>query len=207
MKPSLPLFDHDGRVVSLLGNADAASIHLLIDQLLRLDTARRAPITLYVSSEGGSLMDGLKLMDIVFLLRSPVTAIGMGCIDGAGLILFATARQRWLLPSAVLSTSSLWRLPRMDAAASIGLGPRQNGNVSLVDIATDRIEVTVERRCPELSRLILQARDRPAVFAAAESLRLGLADRVLTKRVRSPRLLPSPSRTEPSQPFSYHAPL
>src|SRR5277367_6427632 len=95
-----PLADYDARIISLLGRIDASDINRVIDLLLRCDAASAAPITIFVSSQGGDIVEALKLIDTIGLLRAPLTVVGLGLVEGAGVMLIAAATQRVLYPSA-----------------------------------------------------------------------------------------------------------
>jgi ATP-dependent protease ClpP protease subunit len=64
-----PLFDFEARVVNLLGRVGPAEINTVIDNLLRLDTDSAKKITVYISCQGGDIVEALKLVDTVGLLR------------------------------------------------------------------------------------------------------------------------------------------
>ena len=117
-----PFFDYEGRVVSLLGRIDSSHVDVLADQLLRLETESSEPITLSISSTGGNLIAALKIVDVMNTLQSHVTAIAMGLVQGAGVLIFATASERLILPSALLSTTGLWTMPGLEATPPSGFG-------------------------------------------------------------------------------------
>ena len=169
MNSVAPLFDYQGRVISLLGGIDHQEIDRLIDHLLRLDTASRRPITLYVSCRGGSIVEALMITDIFASLRSRVTGIGMGLIAGAGAVILASTHDRVLLPSAVLSTAGLH-----DFAVSQA--------TTLVETIQPRIEALGERS-PRLVELINRAERRQEFISAPEALRKCLIDRIHEKHV------------------------
>jgi ATP-dependent protease ClpP protease subunit len=167
-----PLVDYNGRVASLLGPIDHTEINLLVDQLLRLDTARRKPITLYLSCIGGSLVDAFKVVDIMTGLRSPVITVAMGLVEGAAVIILACAAKRLMLPSSVLSTAGLYLFGTSQAT-------------TLAETLQPKIE-ELGWRSPEIVGLIRRAERRQEFLSAPEALRLGLIDRIQTVRANLP---------------------
>jgi ATP-dependent protease ClpP protease subunit len=159
-----PFVDHNARVVSLLGRVGHAEIDALGDQLLRLDTARRKPITLYLSCQGGTVLDALKITDIFACVRSKVTAIGMGLVEGAGVIILACAAERILLPSAILSTAGLHQFETRQAS-------------SLVAAIEPRI-ADLRNRAEQLPEMIRAASRDFRFFTASEAQKLELIDKI-----------------------------
>lgn len=182
-----PLFDYEARVISLLGKIDSPHIDLLIDQLLRLDTQSPKEITLYISSQGGTLIDALKVIDVMKTLRSPAIVIGMGLIQGAGIPIFAAAPKRFLFPNALLTTMSLWAVHGLEIQPATGFGfaaahPRD----ALVKELEDQVE---HLRPATLARLIREAATMPRLFTAQEAISLGIADDLVPtpKQILPPR--------------------
>jgi ATP-dependent protease ClpP protease subunit len=159
-----PFVDHHARIVSLLGRVGHTEIDALGDQLLRLDTARRKPITLYLSCQGGTVVDALKITDIFACLRSRVTAIGMGLVEGSGVIILACSSERILLPSAILSTAGLHQFETRQAS-------------SLAEALEPRI-AALEKASAQLPELIRSASRDFRFFTAGEARQLKLIDKI-----------------------------
>ena len=165
-----PFHDREGRVVSLLGRIDSSHVDVLVDQLLRLETENSRAITLYVSSTGGTLIDAFKIVDVLGTLSAPVTAIAMGLVQGAGVIAFAAAPERLILPNTLLSTAGLWT-----GLASTGVHSR--------DYLLDQLEVQTHQLNPAiLGRLVREAATAPRLFTATEAIQTSLADTMAPTR-------------------------
>ena len=94
---SLPskLFEHD--IITLFGEIDEDMAYSIITQLLYLDTLdTHEPVKLYINSPGGSVTDGLAIIDVMNVMRRKVDTIGMGsCASmGAALLLSGTGTRR-----------------------------------------------------------------------------------------------------------------
>jgi Clp protease len=176
-----PLFDYESRILCLLGPVEPPDFDLLVDQLLRLDAESEHNITLFVSSQGGTMVEALKVIDTIGLLRCKLTVVGFGLVEGAGVLLIACAHQRILFPSAVVSTAGVWDLPQLHAQARAGIG--LNSQPSLDDELC---------RClsPRIAEVLISAKRssvfplfKPStaarLFTSQECLDLDLADAVI----------------------------
>jgi ATP-dependent protease ClpP protease subunit len=164
MNPLGPFVDYDSRVLSLLGRIEQSHIDALADQLLRLDAARRSNIILYVSSQGGNIHDALKITDILDCLRSKVTVIGMGHVQGAGLIILSCASERLVLPSCIFSTAGLFDFEFRQAT-------------SLIEALEPRISA-LGKSSKELSKLIRSAAHGIQFLSANQAMELNLIDSI-----------------------------
>ena len=175
-----PFFDYEGRVVSLLGRIDSSHVDVLADQFLRLETESDEPITLYISSTGGNLIDALKIVDVMNTLQSHVTAIAMGLVQGAGVLVFATASERLILPNALLATTGLWTMPGLELTPPSGFGslgshPRETLRTYL-DAQVDNLD------SPSVVRLVREAAETPRLFTAKQAIAVHLADAMAPAR-------------------------
>jgi ATP-dependent Clp protease protease subunit len=111
----------------LVGPLSGQDIYGLIDNLLRLDATSRKPITLWISCQGGSIIDTLTVCDTLALLRSPIQTVGLGYVEGTGLALLASGTERVIYSSLMASTHALWSLPS-DHPGSRTIGIRKTQN-------------------------------------------------------------------------------
>ena len=91
------------REIFLTGDVNAASAAALIKQLMYLEQAdENAPVTLYISSPGGSVTDGMAVYDYIRLMKAPVNTvcIGMAASMGAFLLAGGAKGKRFALPNA-----------------------------------------------------------------------------------------------------------
>jgi len=176
-----PLCDYDARIVSLLNRIDSSDINRAVDLLLRCDAASAAPITVFISCQGGDIIEGLKLADTVGLLRSPLTVVALGLVEGAALLLLASATKRVLYPSALLSTAGLWDLPHLhqDAKRGIGLHQGADGTDQLQRHITDRVNELVTISRGRVPHLLADPDANPRLFDATTAIQIGLADAII----------------------------
>jgi hypothetical protein len=172
MNPAI-FFDYEGRVLSLLGPVQEVDFTALSDHLLRLDTAARKPISIYLSAQCGHLMDALKVLDVLATLRSPTTGIALGLNEGASVVILSACQKRIMLPSALLETGNLWKLPREDKM------------IGLHTVTPDSLHAHVHRRLKELAarwprlvELVRAAENGPAFLCPVDALKREIIDEI-----------------------------
>lgn len=90
------------RIVFLGDEINSATANLVVAQLLFLDSQDHADISFYINSPGGSVYDGLAILDTMKLIKSDVATYGVGLQASMGAILLAsgTKSKRYMLPHA-----------------------------------------------------------------------------------------------------------
>lgn len=78
------------RIIMVDSDFNSAMAHVIKMQLLWLDAQDDKPISMYISSPGGSVHDGLGIADVVANLRSPVRTIVMGYAASMGCYMQST---------------------------------------------------------------------------------------------------------------------
>jgi ATP-dependent protease ClpP protease subunit len=174
------LFEYEARILSLLGRIDYPQVDLAVDQLLRSDADSDQDITVFLSCQGGNLIEGLKLVDAVGLLRSRLTAIGLGLVEGAGVLLLVSAHQRILLPSVLVSTAGLWDLPQLHPQSRPGIGLHKQASIGdqLRFRLMERLDSALKASAQPWEHL-LHPDAPPRILTASQCLELGLADTIV----------------------------
>ncbi|AFC21551.1 head maturation protease [Cronobacter phage vB_CsaM_GAP32] len=72
------------RIIMIDSDFNAQMAHIIKMQLMYLDSRDKKPITMYVSSPGGSVHDGLGIKDVAKNCRSPIKTIVMGYAASMG---------------------------------------------------------------------------------------------------------------------------
>lgn len=85
---SVPLLEHD-RIVFLSGDVTEHSITNVQAQLIGLANVSNLPITLVVSTYGGSVDEMFSLYDTFRLIKAPVHTVALGKVMSAGVLLLA----------------------------------------------------------------------------------------------------------------------
>jgi len=180
--PIAPLFDLEARIISLLGVVGDEQINLLVDLLLRLDEESAKEITLYISSQGGDMVQALKLVDTLRMLRSSVTGVGLGLIEGAGVMLLASCSRRIVFSNTLVSTAGLWTIPlsHPDVRKPMGWGGGIDFDQTLTEKLRRQVDRAFEEGSQKMSGLLGKPDQPPQVLDAAEAIAANLADSIIT---------------------------
>ncbi len=91
------------RIIFLGEEVNETTANLVIAQLLYLDSEdQKSDINLYINSPGGSVYDGLAILDTMNLVKADVATYGVGLQASMGAVLLAsgTKGKRFMLPHA-----------------------------------------------------------------------------------------------------------
>lgn len=80
----------DSRLVVLHGDVNESSISMVVAQLLHLASLNHKPISLVISTYGGSVDEMFTLYDTIKFLPCPVHTIALGKVMSAGVLLLAS---------------------------------------------------------------------------------------------------------------------
>lgn len=182
-----PLANPQCRVLALVGICTPEQVDELVGLLFRLDAENQERIFLYISCRQGHALDGLRISDIMEVIRSPVTVIGMGLIEGPGLIAFFAAAERRLLPSAVLTGKGLVSIPILP------LEPGFMGCIGKLDEVTpnfieNHVRIALTRLWSQRGILKTCRRflnEEPVLMTAVEASQLGLAQIIPPGAIRN----------------------
>jgi ATP-dependent Clp protease protease subunit len=138
----------------------------------------QASIHLYISSPGGSVMDGFAIIDTMNLIEAPVYTYTMGLAASMGALIFLCGSNRYMLPNSELMLHQ-------------PLGGVQ-GQATDIEITANRIikiKKKINRIISENSNIahnkVQQMIDRDRYFDAEECIEKGLADEIITKIIHS----------------------
>ena len=88
------------RILFLNTNVESTMANILTAQLLWLDQQSNKPINMYINSPGGSVIDGLQLIDTMNFINAPIstTCLGMAASMGAVILSCGEKGKRFVLP-------------------------------------------------------------------------------------------------------------
>lgn len=167
------------RIIALNGEVNEQSSLMVILELLNLNAENKnQPIYLYINSEGGSIIHGLAIYDVIKHIEAPVYTVccGIAASMGAFLLTCGKAGYRYALPhsrvlihqpliyahSASLSTQS--KLEKM----SIRLKDTRNKLEEIMAISIGKPLETIHNDC-----------ERDNWMSAKEALSYGIIDKIL----------------------------
>ena len=171
------------RIIFLSEDVNPTSASLVIAQLLFLESEDPdKEISLYINSPGGSVTDGLGIIDTMNYIKCPVTTIciGMAASMGALLLTSGTKGRRFATPNAEI----LIHQPLIS-----GQGGGISGQTTEIKIQADQMLKTRER----INRIISETTGKPIeqvekdterdhYLTAQEALEYGLIDGIMDKR-------------------------
>lgn len=169
-------FEH--RNVFLVGGVNQGSAFTVISQLLYLDSVdSSAPINFYISSNGGSVIDGFAILDTMNSIKAPINMIGFGICASMGAFLLASGKKcprssRKVLPNIQVMTHQVSG-GAGGQASDIVITAKQM--VKLNNRIKDYLCKFTGKSLEEVNRIC----DRDYWMDADEAISLGLVDGVI----------------------------
>jgi len=169
------------RIIFLGEDVNATTASLVVAQLLFLESEDPdKEISLYINSPGGSVTDGLAIVDTMNYIKCPVstTCIGLAASFGAVLLANGEKGKRYATPNAEI-------LIHQPLIGGHGI----SGQTTDIKIHADQMIKTRERLTKILSEKtgqplerVMEDTERDHYMTAEEALQYGLIDEILTKR-------------------------
>ena len=172
------------RIIFLGEDVNATSASLVIAQLLFLESEDPdKEISLYINSPGGSITDGMGIVDTMNYIKSPVSTICVGLAASFGAVLLANGEKgrRFATPNSEI----LIHQPLIG-----GQGGGISGQATEIKIHADHMIRTREKLNKLLSdktgqsiETIERDTERDHYMTAEEALKYGLIDGIMDKRM------------------------
>ena len=169
------------RIIFLAEDVNSASASLVVAQLLFLESEDPdKEIHLYINSPGGSITDGMAIVDTINYIKCPVSTICVGMAASMGAVLLASGAKgkRYATPNAEI-------LIHQPLIAGGGL----SGQTTEIKIHADHMVKTREKlnkllseRTGQSLETIQRDTERDNYMTAEEALKYGLIDEILDKR-------------------------
>ena len=170
------------RIIFLAEDVNPTSASLVVAQLLFLESEDPdREISLYINSPGGSITDGMAIVDTMNYIKCPVSTIcvGMAASMGAVLLTSGTKGRRFATPNAEI----LIHQPLIG-------GGGISGQTTEIKIHADHMVKTREKLNKLLSEktgqpieVIEKDTERDHYMTAEEALKYGLIDGIMEKRI------------------------
>ena len=171
------------RIIFLGEDVNPTSASLVIAQLLFLESEDPdKEISLYINSPGGSITDGMGIVDTMNYIKCPVSTICIGMAASMGAVLLASGEKgrRFATPNAEI----LIHQPLIG-----GPGGGLSGQTTEIKIHADHMVKTREKLNKLLSartgkplEIIEKDTERDNYMTAEEALKYGLIDGIMEKR-------------------------
>ncbi len=168
------------RIIFLSEDVNSTSASLVVAQLLFLESEDpEKEISLYINSPGGSITDGMAIVDTINYIKCPVTTICVGLAASMGAVLLASGAKgkRFATPNAEI----LIHQPLISGGLS--------GQTTEIKIHAEHMVRTREKlnkllseRTGQSLETIERDTERDNYMTAEEALKYGLIDGILDKR-------------------------
>ena len=166
------------RVIFIVGQVDDYTAHLIVAQLLFLESDNPdKDINLYINSPGGSVTAGLAIYDTMQYIQPDVSTMCVGQAASMGAVMLAAG-----------SKGKRFCLPHSRIMIHQPLGGFQ-GQATDIDIHAKEILTIREQLCEILAlhsgqsvKTIAKDTERDNFMGPAEALEYGLVDRILDSR-------------------------
>ena len=169
------------RIIFLSEDVNNVSASLVVAQLLFLESEDpEKEISLYINSPGGSITDGMAIVDTINYIKCPVTTICVGMAASMGAVLLASGAKgkRLATPNAEI----LIHQPLISGGLA--------GQTTEIKIHADHMVRTREKlnkllseRTGQSLETIERDTERDNYMTAKEALEYGLIDGILDKRM------------------------
>ncbi len=172
------------RIVFLGGGVDDESANLIIAQMLFLSNEdRKAPISFYINSPGGSVSAGLAVYDTMQFLRCEVHTfcVGMAASMGAVLMCGGEKGKRYVLPNSRL-------LLHQPLIGGVLEGPATDLSIEAMEIIRlrKRLYEIIAHHTGRPYEQIETDCDRNKWLDSQESIDYGFADKILDRAPETP---------------------
>ena len=164
------------RIIYMREEFTPESCNLIVTQLLYLNNLSNDPIDIYINSSGGSVIDGLSIIDTINLIKSPVNTICTGLAASMGAVLLSCGKKgsRAVLPHSRVMihqvSSGMWGT---FSDLEIELKQTERCKQDIYKILAENLNKPYE----EIEKLC----DRNNWFIGQEAVDLGIVDKVLCK--------------------------
>lgn len=162
------------RILFLNTPVESTMANILTAQLLWLDQQSDKPINMYINSPGGSVIDGLQLIDTMNFINAPIstTCLGMAASMGAVILSCGEKGKRFVLPhSRVMIHQVSSQMHGTYEDMRIEFEQTERCKKDIYNILSKNIGKSYE----EIESLC----DRNNWFIGQEAVELGIADKVI----------------------------
>lgn len=162
------------RILFLNTTVESTMANILTAQLLWLDQQSDKPINMYINSPGGSVIDGLQLIDTMKFINAPIstTCLGMAASMGAVILSCGEKGRRFVLPhSRVMIHQVSSGMSGTFSDMKIEFEQTERCKKDIYNILAENIGKSYE----EIEALC----DRNNWFIGQEAVDLGIADEIV----------------------------
>ena len=170
------------RIIFLAEDVNPTSASLVVAQMLFLESEDPdREISLYINSPGGSITDGMAIVDTMNYIKCPVTTIcvGMAASMGAVLLTSGTKGKRFATPNAEI----LIHQPLIGGGGISGQTTEIKIHADHMIKTREKLNKLLSDRTGQPIDVINRDTERDHYMTAQEALEYGLIDGIMDKRI------------------------
>ncbi len=169
------------RIIFLAEDVNATSASLVVAQLLFLESEDPdKEINLYINSPGGSITDGMAIVDTINYIKCPVSTICVGMAASMGAVLLASGAKgkRYATPNAEI----LIHQPLIGGGGLSGQTTEIKIHADHMVRTREKLNRLLSERTGQSLETIEKDTERDNYMTAQQALEYGLIDGILDKR-------------------------
>lgn len=169
------------RIIFLAEDVNATSASLVVAQLLFLESEDPdKEINLYINSPGGSITDGMAIVDTINYIKCPVSTICVGMAASMGAVLLASGAKgkRFATPNAEI----LIHQPLIGGGGLSGQTTEIKIHADHMVRTREKLNKLLSERTGQSLETIEKDTERDNYMTAQQALEYGLIDGILDKR-------------------------
>ena len=169
------------RIIFLSEDVNSASASLVVAQLLFLESEDPdKEISLYINSPGGSITDGMAIVDTINYIKCPVSTICVGMAASMGAVLLASGAKgkRYATPNAEI----LIHQPLIGGGGLSGQTTEIKIHADHMVRTREKLNKLLSERTGQSLETIQNDTERDNYMTAQQALDYGLIDGILDKR-------------------------
>ncbi len=169
------------RIIFLAEDVNSASASLVVAQLLFLESEDPdKEISLYINSPGGSITDGMAIVDTINYIKCPVSTICIGMAASMGAVLLASGAKgkRFATPNAEI----LIHQPLIGGGGLSGQTTEIKIHADHMVRTREKLNKLLSERTGQSLETIQNDTERDNYMTAEQALNYGLIDGILDKR-------------------------
>lgn len=166
------------RIIFLKGAVNEDSANSIVAQILLLDQMDKdRPIHFYINSPGGSVTDGLAIVDTMRQVHAPVHTYCVGCAASMGAILLSSGDKRASLPNSWIMIHE----PNQTFRNATFTTTDQEIDTALMIKMRDQLSTILSKNTGQRLSKIKKDCQRDFWMTAEEAKEYGIIDEILTK--------------------------
>ena len=169
------------RIIFLAEDVNATSASLVVAQLLFLESEDPdKEIFLYINSPGGSITDGMAIVDTINYIKCPVSTICIGMAASMGAVLLASGAKgkRYATPNAEILIDQ----PLIGGGGISGQATEIKIHADHMIRTREKLNKLLSDRTGQTLETIMKDTERDNYMTAEQALEYGLIDAILDKR-------------------------